>query len=105
MSASQISMLKNLLFGPRVIPREGRVVNFSSHEPDIRFATGKLYERIIAVLSSSKDPLTPLEIAQKMGSDNGRVSAVLKKLVSNGTVVKVEIDGCVTEYLMNSEFE
>lgn len=98
-------MLKNLLFGPRVVPRQGRLVNFSCHEPDIRFATGKLNERIIAVLNSSKDPLTPREIAQKMGSDNGRVSVALNRLVSNGAVVKVEIDGCVTEYLINSEFE
>lgn len=104
MGSPQISILKNLLFGPRVIPGKGRLINFGNQEPDIRFVTGRFDERIMAVLASSKDPLTPREIAQKMGSNNGRVSAVLKRMVENDAVFKVEIEGCVTEYAI-AEFE
>ena len=95
------SMLRTLLFKqiPKT-PNVGRTIKFDASEPDIRFATGSMHERVVGYLKARNEPLTAKEIAQGIGSTTSAVYAQLRRLLSDRTLSMISVEGFHPEYVI-----
>lgn len=81
-----------------VITQRGRRIQFDVSQPDIRFATGPMNERVFDYLSSTPDSATAKEIAMAIDSNASRVTQSLKKMVHEKQVIEIVHEGYPTEY-------
>ena len=94
------STLASLLFGGKVTHPKGRVIRFDETAPDIKLSTGSMGDRIRSALDHSIHPLTCKEIAERIGSNQPRVSSRMRQLVIDGIVTEVKLEGCVSEFTL-----
>lgn len=95
------SMVRTLLFKEiQKPPNVGRTIKFDASEPDIRFATGSMHERVVGYLTARNEPLTAKEIAQGIGSSTSAVYAQLRRLLSDHTLSIISVDGFHPEYVI-----
>lgn len=80
----------------------GRLIKFDQTEAYIKFATGCMHERVIGYMGARAEPLTAGDIAHGIGSTTNRVYSTLKKLVQNGKIVAIQIEGAHPEYILNN---
>ena len=95
------SILRTILF--KEIPKPlnaSRTIKFDISEPDIRFATGSMHDRVMRYLTEQDEPLTAKEIAQGIGSTTSRVYVQLKRMVSDRTLAVINVEGFHPEYIM-----
>lgn len=95
------SILRTILF--KEIPKPpniGRTIKFDVSDPDIRFATGTMHERVLGYLKTRDEPLTAKEIALGIGSTTSRVYVQLKRLVSDRTLSVISVEGFHPEYII-----
>lgn len=98
------SMISTLLF--KQIPEQhnpGRFIKFDKTDPDIRFSTGTMRERVLGYLESRDEPLTAKDIALGISSNTSRVYAQLKKLVGEGVLDVFAHNGFHPEYVIRSD--
>lgn len=96
------SIISSVLFGVEATHKpKGRVIKFDIEEPPIELATGTMEERIILLLKQRGYPLKGSEIATGISSNTSRVTKSLKLLVEKGTIVAVDVPGCVKEYSLS----
>ena len=94
------SILRTILF--KEIPKPpsiGRMVKFDASDPDIRFATGSMHERVVGYLREKNEPMTAKEIAQGVGSTTSRVYVQLKRLVADRELEVISMEGFHPEYV------
>src|SRR5574343_690892 len=85
------SILKQLFLKPVPQPQKrGRMVRFGQEEPDILLATGAMPARILAYLKRNQCTSTAKEIATGIGSNNSRVTRVLKQLLKEKKIRRSE---------------
>jgi hypothetical protein len=94
------SMLSSLLFRAEVVQPQGRLIRFDQKEAAISFATGTMAERVISFLSHEQCPMTAKEIAQGIHSNASRVTATVNKLMTEGVVERVKLEGCTSQYCL-----
>lgn len=93
------SQLASLFFPVSpVIKQAGRRIQFDVSQPDIRFATGPMNERVFDYLSSTADSATAREIAVAIDSNTSRVTQSLKKMVREKLVAEIVLEGYAMEY-------
>ena len=97
------STLASLLFGGRVTHPKGRVIRFDENAPDIKLSTGSMGDRILSALEHSMHPLSCKEIAERIGSNQPRVSSRMRQLVTEGIVTEVKLEGCVSEFTLHRQ--
>ena len=100
------SIISTVLF--KKIPEQntpGRFIKFDKTEPDIRFATGTMRERVIGYLQARNEPLTAKDIALGISSNTSRVYTQLKKLVEEGVLEVFSHNGFHPEYILRSSFK
>lgn len=97
------SMISTLLF--KRFPEQsnqGRFIKFDKTDPDIRFSTGTMRERVLGYLEARGEPLTAKDIALGISSNTSRVYAQLKKLVSEGVLDVSAHNGFHPDYVIRS---
>jgi hypothetical protein len=95
------SILSTLLF--KHIPPQtnvGRSIKFDASDPDIRFASGPMHDRVLGYLMLRDEPLTAKEIAQGIGSTTSRVYVPLKRLVTDRVLEIISVEGFHPEYVI-----
>jgi len=100
------SIISTVLF--KQIPTQhnpGRFIKFDKTDPDIRFSTGTMRERVIGYLEARDEPLTAKDIALGISSNTSRVYAQLKKLVAEGVLDVVSHNGFHPEYIARPCFK
>lgn len=100
------SIVSTILF--KKIPQQqsaGRFIKFDKTDPDIRFSTGTMRERVIGYLAARNEPLTAKDIALGISSNTSRVYAQLKKLVGEGVLDVVSHNGFHPEYVIRQGFK
>jgi hypothetical protein len=100
------SIVSTILF--KKIPQQqsaGRFIKFDKTDPDIRFSTGTMRERVIGYLAARNEPLTAKDIALGISSNTSRVYAQLKKLVGEGVLDVVSHNGFHPEYVIRPGFK
>ena len=100
------SIVSTILF--KKIPEHqnpGRFIKFDKTDPDIRFSTGTMRERVIGYLEARSEPLTAKDIALGISSNTSRVYAQLKKLVGEGTLDVYSHNGFHPEYVIRSRYK
>lgn len=95
-------MLSQLLFEPVQLPKSrGRPIRFDADEPSIELMTGTLEERVANLLLKCGYPMTTKEIASGIRSNASQVAKGLRKLIDQGKVEMIDLDGCVREYILS----
>lgn len=97
------SIIRAVLF--KEVPKPstlGRSIKFDETEPDIRFSTGKMHERVMEYLKERDEPLTAKDIALGIGSTTSRVYVQLKRLASGRLIEVINVDGFHPEYTIRS---
>ena len=95
------SIISSVLYGVESAHKvKGRVIKFDMEEPPIELATGTMEERIVLLLKQRGYPLKGSEIAAGISSNVSRVTKSLKFLVAKGSIVAVDVPGCVKEYYL-----
>ena len=100
------SIISTLLF--KQIPVQhnpGRFIKFDKTDPDIRFSTGTMRERVIGYLEARDEPLTAKDIALGISSNTSRVYAQLKKLVGEGVLDVFSHNGFHPEYVISTSYK
>jgi hypothetical protein len=97
------SLVTRLLFKNIHVPPKGsgRIVRFGDGDIDIEVATGTLPERVLTLLSKSREAMTAPEIARGIGSNPSRVSSTLKQLIRDGEIEQISVEGCLREYVLS----
>lgn len=105
MATAYASQTATLLFlKPAKIQHKsaGRLVQFDVAEPDSRFSTGPVQERVLSYLSEYQQPISLSKLTHAVNARCERVSASLRNLIATGQVVAYEIDQHTTEYALNA---
>lgn len=100
------SIVSTILF--KKIPEQnipGRFIKFDKTDPDIRFSTGTMRERVLGYLEVRDEPLTAKDIALGISSNTSRVYAQLKKLVGEGVLEVFAHNGFHPEYVIRSSYK
>ena len=100
------SMLSTLLFNKQEEDQQhsgGRVIRFDQREVNINFATGSMEERILSFMKHEDCPLSTREIAAGINSNASRITQTLSRLILEKKVVKIKLDGCVSQYSLVRE--
>ncbi len=93
------SEISTLLFRERPsFNHPGRRVHFDASQPDIRFVTGPIGERVFGYLNHTSESVTAKDIAIAIDSNTSRVTQALKKLVRDNLVSEIVLEGYRKEY-------
>jgi hypothetical protein len=97
------SIIRAVLF--KEVPKPsslGRSIKFEESDPDIRFSTGTMHERVMGYLKERDEPLSAKDIATGIGSTTSRVYVQLKRLAANRFIEVINVDGFHPEYWIRS---
>ena len=93
------SMLSKLLFREQPnIKHRGRRIHFDASQPDIRFATGPIGERVFGYLTHAGESATAKDIAIAIDSNTSRVTQALRKLLCDNLISEIVLEGYAKEY-------